>query len=184
MRKKTEREENTKEERDKKIMIWTDAKTGVNRRKLNQVRSHTLGINLQKLKLTKFLKEKLIFCSDGKKRVHHRVLVKRDMIERRDPLWVPSFHKTSDVLTFQFFLFVARGSCTADRSLLQPMGSVKSILHLIRPLCSVNPFQELAYRSEIQQIGTVATVGKVTRIAQRRAPQCVKWPETLRNLWA
>ena len=57
---------------------------------------------------------------------------KSDMIERGDPLWVPSFHKTSDVSTFKMFLrFVAVRSFTADSSLLQPTGGVNTTPHTV-----------------------------------------------------
>ena len=39
---------------------------------------------------------------------------------------MPSFHKTSDVSTFKIFWFVAVRSFTADSSLLQPTGGVKT----------------------------------------------------------
>ena len=52
------------------------------------------------------------------------------MIERGDPLWVPSFHRTSDVSTFKNFLrFVAVRSSTADSGLLQPTGGVNTTPH-------------------------------------------------------
>ena len=64
------------------------------------------------------------------KKVRNWAHVKSDMMERRDPLWVPSFHKTSDVSTFKFFLkFVAVRSFTADSSLLQPTEGVNTTPH-------------------------------------------------------
>ena len=40
------------------------------------------------------------------KKVSNRAHANSDMIEREDPLWVPSFHKTSDVATFKIFSFL------------------------------------------------------------------------------
>ena len=42
---------------------------------------------------------------------------------------VPFLHTTSDVSNSKFFQFVAVRSCTADRSLLQPTGSVNTTPH-------------------------------------------------------
>ena len=50
------------------------------------------------------------------KKVHNWDQVQNDMIERGDPLFVPSFHKTSDVSTFKVFL--KKGLLQLDRSQL------------------------------------------------------------------
>ena len=43
----------------------------------------------------------------------------------------------------------------------------------------VNLHKEFAYSSEIELIGTATTIELVTRSAERKSQQCVKWPETL-----
>ena len=70
-------------------------------------------------------------------KVHNWAHVKSDMIERGDPLWVPSFHRTSDVSTFKIFwglLQLDRPQqtvvCCNRREVWTP--------HLTRPFFTVN----------------------------------------------
>ena len=86
------------------------------------------------------------------KKVHNWAHVQNDMIERKDPLFVPSFHKTSDVSIFKIFRFVAVRSFTADSSLLQPTVSVNTTTSHVH-FRSVNLYKEFLYRLKVNKFG-------------------------------
>ena len=90
------------------------------------------------------------------------------MIERGDPLFVPSFHKTSDVSTFKIFRFVAVGSFTADSSLLQPTGGVNTTTSHVH-FRSVNLYKEFSYRLKVNKFGALTTSELVSRHTERQA---------------
>ena len=129
------------------------------------------------------------FSRDCKKISNLKEDASHDRKER--PLCVPSFHRTSDVSTFHdfFWRFAAVRSFTADSGLLQPTGCVNttphtSIFSLWIYSSSVNLYKELSYRLKVNKFDALTTSELVSRHTERQAQQCVKWPETLGNLWA
>ena len=84
--------------------------------------------------------------------------------------------RTCDFHIFSYF--VAVGSFTADGGLLQPTGGVKTTPHKTNFAVWIST-RNFRTGQKLNNSGTVTTLELVTRSAERKAQQCVKWPKTL-----